>query len=80
MGFSNQSTLLLISALLVTNLISINVKCEVVSDSPDYHEISGKINLLDNDDLKIKIFLSNLRIQLFIGYFLCLKQIEQTKR
>ena len=53
MGFSNQSTLLLISTLLVTNLISINVKCEVVSDSPGYHEISGKINLLDNDDLKI---------------------------
>ena len=57
MGFSNQLILLLISTLLVTNLISINVKCEVVSDSLDYHESSGKINLLDYDDLKIKVFI-----------------------
>ena len=73
MGFSNQLTLLLVSTLSVTNLISINVKCEVISDSPGHHEISGKINLLDNDDWKIKKFLSNLRIQFFIGYFLCLQ-------
>ena len=57
MGFSNQLILLLISTLLVTNLISINVKCEVVSNSLDYHESSGKINLLDYDDLKIKVFI-----------------------
>ena len=57
MGFSNQLILLLISTLLVTNLISINVKCEVVSDSLDYPESSGKINLLDYDDLKIKVFI-----------------------
>ena len=56
MGFSNQLILLLISTLLVTNLISINVKCEVVSDSLDYHESSGKINLLDYDDLKINFY------------------------
>merc|ERR1711936_1293489 len=42
MGFSNQLILLLISTLLVTNLISINVKCEVVSDSLDYHESSDR--------------------------------------
>ena len=70
MGLSNQLTLLLISTLSVTNLISIIVECEVVSDSPGHHEISGKINLLDNDDLKI---LSNLRIRFFVVYFLCLQ-------
>ena len=73
MGFSNQLTMLLVSTLSATNLISINVKCEVVSDSPGRHEISGEINLLDNDNWKIKKFLSNLRIQFFIGYFLCLQ-------
>ena len=55
MGFSNQLTMLLVSTMSATNLISINVKCEVVSDSLDYHESSGKINLLDYDDLKINI-------------------------
>ena len=69
MGFSNQLTMLLVSTLSATNLISINVKCEVVSDSPGHHEISGEINLLDNDDWNFyQTFGFNFLLDIFFAF------------
>ena len=79
MGFSNQLTMLLVSTLSATNLISINVKCEVVSDSPGHHEISGEINLLDNDNWKIKIIFIKPSDSIFYWIF-SLPSVDRTDK